>query len=82
MNAETSIFLKFMADKPNSEYGSANIHKKIALEEIAFIQVNGKSNYKFNSEKEMRLKFHELLIKLLQERTDELLGESNDRNIK
>jgi hypothetical protein len=81
MNVEINLFLKFMADKSNTEPGSADINKKIAVEEIAFIQMNGKSNYKFNSESEMTIQYWELMTKLFEKRTNELLGEGTDKNI-
>jgi len=61
MNAKVDIFLDFMADKPYSKYGSSNHEEEIATEEIAVIQVNGKSAYQFNSEDEMKIKFSSLM---------------------
>jgi hypothetical protein len=81
MNVEINLFLKFMADKSITEPGFADINKKIAVEEIAFIQMNGKSNYKFNSESEMTIKYWELMTKLFEKRTNELLGEGTDKNV-
>jgi hypothetical protein len=65
MEAEINTFLKFMANEPNENYTSASFHKKIAVEEIAFIQLNGKSNYKFNSKQEMKHQHTDLLLNAL-----------------
>jgi hypothetical protein len=68
MNAKTKVFLDFMANREYAEYGSSNSQEEIAMEEIAAIQTNGKSNYNFNSENEMHTEYSLLLTKKLTER--------------